>query len=106
MSTVTIYHITYQLPNGEQTTAFSLYPCFAYEHIKGYDDGGRIYNLPEGHWTGRDELNNRKIFAPDGTMCQINKDDSSGRPALFSSRSCDIYVLDDSMNRLKSSDRK
>lgn len=85
-NTVTIYKntCTQSVSIWDQGTGFSLAPWGDdTDVIKGYDDGGRVYNLPDGYTVGEIWGGLPAIFDAQDNHCEIIKH-SSGNPQLVS----------------------
>jgi len=87
MNTITLYKVTctkaYQIL--EQGTGYSLRPWGDNtDHYEGYDDGGKLYGLPEGYTVETMQDDSTAIFDERQKHCDIVLH-SNGLPGLVSS---------------------
>ena len=83
MAEIKIYKITCTraVMMDEQGEGYSLYPwgddTCSYE---GYDDGGKMYVLPDGYEVGRSQYGEKCIYNARGSYCPLTKQYNS--PAI------------------------
>lgn len=89
---VTIYKIRcFSSPEPEGESC-SLLPWRNLPGLRGRDDGGREYVLPEGYSTGMTPEGEPAIYSSEGTLCDLML--HNGCPLLVDSQRRRAYLLD------------
>ncbi len=97
MNTVNIYKIvcTQSTMAADQGTGFSLRPWGTdTDTIKGFDDGGQEYILPDGYSVAESRSKTPEIYNDDDKHCELVVHEPSGKPQIAGiSRKMPVLIL-------------